>query len=44
MKQKIFALALLPLLGALWARSKVTPLAAPKASDGTPLVRQEYPQ
>ena len=40
-----FVSLLLPLLGALWARSKVTPLAAPKDADGVALVRKtEYPQ
>ena len=35
----------LPLVGAVWARSKVTPLARPQDNDGTPLVRKgEYPQ
>lgn len=28
----------------LWARSQVTPIADPRAADGTPLVKQEYPQ
>jgi hypothetical protein len=36
---------LLPLVGAAWARAQVTPLAAPKAKDGTELVRRvEVPQ
>ena len=40
-----FVSLLLPLLGALWARSKVTPLTAPKDADGVALVRKtEYPQ
>ncbi len=30
----------LPVMGALWARRKVTPLARPHDNDGFPLVRQ----
>jgi hypothetical protein len=39
----LFVSLLLPILGGLWARSRVTPTANPKAADGTPLVKvSEY--
>lgn len=35
------AALLIPIIGFMWARNRVTPLAAPKDVDGTPLVRRD---